>query len=308
MSYTDPESASKSERTSHLICEFRCCTDLSRDTCEPTRAVVLPLRHTRPGSRRPIKWSRVSSTSRLHATRRATARHVAEVHGLDGSFAAGSVRGAPRQTRRRIGLHSTPTPISTGSTQGRVGDSSARNTCGTAPRRRGLSAACTQGRCGPLVALVGGDHSPESHRKMGDRSAPIDGRYVRSLTIRWWVSPDRLRDLVTANPVTANPVAATARHGGAHRGPPEVTDHSKWRVEPLALPRKVPTGINAGQVVRYYADMEGLRYSKVADILDLPVGTVMSRIHRARQRLRHLLTAGGQPTSADVSGDAVRAV
>ena len=245
MSYTDPESASKSERTSHLICEFRCCTDLSRDTCEPTRAVVLPLRHTRPGSRRPIKWSRVSSTSRLHATRRATARQVAEVHGLDGSFAAGSVRGAPRQTRRRTGLHSTPTPISTGSTQGRVGDSSARNTCGTAPRRRGLSAACTQGRCGPLVALVGGDHSPESHRKMGDRSAPIDGRYVRSLTIRWWVSPDRLRDLVTANPVTANPVAATARHGGAHRGPPEVTDHSKWRVEPPALPREVPTGIRA---------------------------------------------------------------
>jgi len=54
--------------------------------------------------------------------------------------------------------------------------------------------------------------------------------------------------------------------------------------------------------------MEGLRYSKVADILGLPVGTVMSGIHRARQRLRHLLTAGGQPTSADVSGDAVRVV
>ena len=70
----------------------------------------------------------------------------------------------------------------------------------------------------------------------------------------------------------------------------------------------MPTGINAGQVVRYYADMEGLRYSKVADILALPVGTVMSRIPRARQRLRHLLTAGGQPTSADVSGDAVRSV
>jgi len=54
--------------------------------------------------------------------------------------------------------------------------------------------------------------------------------------------------------------------------------------------------------------MEGLRYSEIADILGVPVGTVMSRIHRARQRLRHLLTAAGQPTSADVSRDAARVV
>ena len=37
----DPESASKSERTSRLICEFRCCTSLSRHTSEPTRAAAL---------------------------------------------------------------------------------------------------------------------------------------------------------------------------------------------------------------------------------------------------------------------------
>jgi len=176
MSYTDPESASKSERTSHLICEFRCCTDLSRDTCEPTRAVVLPLRHTRPGSRRPIKWSRVSSTSRLHATRRATARQVAEVHGLDGSFAAGSVRGAPRQTRRRTGLHSTPTPISTGSTRGRVGDSSARNTlrhsAAVAWLERGVHIkGVADLSWHSWVAII----RRKATAKMGDRSVPIDG-------------------------------------------------------------------------------------------------------------------------------------
>ena len=37
------------------------------------------------------------------------------------------------------------------------------------------------------------------------------------------------------------------------------------------------------------ADVEGFRYSEIAEILDLPVGTVMSRIHRGRKRLQKSL-------------------
>ena len=62
----------------------------------------------------------------------------------------------------------------------------------------------------------------------------------------------------------------------------EMMSGSEIQSAMCALPEKF-------RVPVYYADVEGLRYSEIAKLVDIPHGTVMSRLHRGRRQLRALL-------------------
>jgi RNA polymerase sigma-70 factor (ECF subfamily) len=72
---------------------------------------------------------------------------------------------------------------------------------------------------------------------------------------------------------------------------PEVAAHaSRERALIDAALRALPPPLREVVVLR---ELEGLDYAEIALVISVPVGTVMSRLSRARSRLRELLTRAG---------------
>ena len=91
-----------------------------------------------------------------------------------------------------------------------------------------------------------------------------------------------------------NEVRRSLRQGST--GPVEDAEPI-WRAEPVAntslqlrdLERAINTLSHEQREVLLLVGLEGMRYEQVAAILDLPVGTVRSRLSRARSTLRLLM-------------------
>jgi RNA polymerase sigma-70 factor, ECF subfamily len=87
--------------------------------------------------------------------------------------------------------------------------------------------------------------------------------------------------------ITDGQLLAEARHSssGLRSAEDQVLDRlgdTDVREAMQRLPEKLRTAV-------YYADIEGRRFKEIAELTNAPIGTVMSRLHRGRHRLRSLL-------------------
>lgn len=81
-----------------------------------------------------------------------------------------------------------------------------------------------------------------------------------------------------------------------------------WRLEFRDLVAALDQLDEQFREVLILVTVEGLSYQDVADILDIPVGTVTSRLSRARSMLRSLLESGEERPPADTARPAFRVI
>ncbi|MCW2685785.1 MAG: polymerase, sigma-24 subunit, RpoE [Mycobacterium sp.] len=107
-----------------------------------------------------------------------------------------------------------------------------------------------------------------------------------------WMSTCRMKRRRPAeysvDQITDRQLAAYAAHGSAGLRSAEV---EALESSPDALIKAALDTLREDfRITVYFADVEGLSYKEIAEIMNTPVGTVMSRLHRGRQQLRALLS------------------
>jgi len=82
------------------------------------------------------------------------------------------------------------------------------------------------------------------------------------------------------------PNMALGQPGGEMPSPEEAVSATVTRARIMAALDSIPEDYRTAVML---ADLEGMAYKEIADIMDCPIGTVMSRIYRGRRLLHKLL-------------------
>jgi len=103
-----------------------------------------------------------------------------------------------------------------------------------------------------------------------------------------WISAHRHKQRRPAE-VTVDDVGEHELAGGAARssaGRPSAEDEVLDTLSDNDIRRALATLPDGTRRVMYYAGVAGYTYAETAALMDIPIGTVMSRVSRGRQRLR----------------------
>ena len=119
----------------------------------------------------------------------------------------------------------------------------------------------------------------------------FDGRYPRAWLLTILRNTERNRHRRRRPSLLSDPEIVE------ERGPATEADAVERRAEDREFDEAVTAALeelpeNFRRVVEL-VDVDGLTYQEAADVLEVPLGTVMSRLHRARRRIRDVLVPAG---------------
>ncbi|MGB3412216.1 MAG: RNA polymerase sigma factor [Microthrixaceae bacterium] len=131
----------------------------------------------------------------------------------------------------------------------------------------------------------------------------FDGRYPRAWLLTIVRNTERNRHRRRRPELLSDPNIAEER--GPATEPDDVERYAEDREFDAAVTASLAELPENFRRVIELVDVDGLTYQEAADLLEVPLGTVMSRLHRARRRIRELLVPLGYGPSRSNSEGAV---
>jgi RNA polymerase sigma factor (sigma-70 family) len=129
---------------------------------------------------------------------------------------------------------------------------------------------------------------------------------VERVTARPWLYGIATNLLAKHRRGEARRLRAVARLATQRRAPADLADGVVDAVDAAGLWERVAVAVTALPEAERDTLLlhvwEGLSYDDVADALGVPVGTVRSRLNRARRHLRELTAAGGEEDGEHIDG------
>lgn len=119
----------------------------------------------------------------------------------------------------------------------------------------------------------------------------FDGRYPRAWLLTIVRNTERNRHRRRRPGLLSDPNIAEER--GPATEPDDVERYAEDREFDAAVTASLEELPENFRRVIELVDVDGLTYQEAADLLEVPLGTVMSRLHRARRRIRELLVPLG---------------